>query len=148
MSMNSAGMSETWMKSVDTLASTQSTVSANEVVSKAVKTTAVMQGISSVLIIAGLIAGIVYMIKSQKPNKQKILIGVVIIVVPFIIRWILNMISFKMLLNGQIKFFNIIEKIMKEKAYIKKILFKKKDNLQQIEVPKTEKLSQIILKKV
>lgn len=37
---------------------------------------------------------------------------------------------------------------MKEKAYIKKILFKKKDNLQQIEVPKTEKLSQIILKKV
>jgi len=97
--MNSAGMSETWMKSVDTLASTQSTISANEV-SKAVKTTAVMQGISSVLIIAGLIAGIVYMIKSQKPNKQKILIGVVIIVVPFIIRWILNMISFKMLLNG------------------------------------------------
>ena len=100
MSMNSAGMSETWMKSVDTLTTMPSTVDANEVVSKAVKTTAVMQGISSVLIIAGLIAGIVYMIKSQKPNKQKILIGVVIIVVPFIIRWILNIISFKMLLNG------------------------------------------------
>ena len=94
--MNSAGMSETFRKSVDTL----TMIPSKGDVSDGVYVPSVMQGISSVLIIAGLIAGIVYMIKSQKPNKQKILIGVAIIVVPFIIRWILNMISFKMLLNG------------------------------------------------
>lgn len=58
-----------------------------------------MQGLCSLLIIVGLIVGIIYMIKSKKTKGKRILIGAIIIVVPFILNWILNIVKFNMLLN-------------------------------------------------
>ena len=58
-----------------------------------------LQGFSSLLIIICLIVGIIYMIKSKKTKGKRILIGSIIIVVPFIISWILNIVKMNMLLN-------------------------------------------------
>ena len=58
-----------------------------------------MQGLCTLLIIVGLIVGIIYMIKSKKTKGKRILIGAIIIVVPFILNWILNIVKFNMLLN-------------------------------------------------
>ena len=58
-----------------------------------------LQGFSSLLIIIGLIVGIIYMIKSKKTKGKRILIGSIIIVVPFILSWILNIVKMNMLLN-------------------------------------------------
>ena len=58
-----------------------------------------MQGFCSLLIIVGLIVGIIYMIKSKKTKGKRILIGAIIIVVPFILNWILSIIKVNMLLN-------------------------------------------------
>ena len=64
-----------------------------------VKIIGLMQGLCSLLIIVGLIVGIIYMIKSKKTKGKKFLIGAIIIVVPFILNWILNIVKFNMLLN-------------------------------------------------
>ena len=58
-----------------------------------------MQGICSFSIIIGLVIGIIYMIKSKKTKGKRILIGAIIIIIPFILNWILNRIKFNMLLN-------------------------------------------------
>lgn len=58
-----------------------------------------MQSFCSLFIIVGLIVGIIYMIKSQKTKGKKILIGAIIIGVPVILHFILNIVKFTMLLN-------------------------------------------------
>ena len=60
-----------------------------------------MQGICSLLIIIGIIAGIIYIIKSRKILWKKILIGAVIILLPIIINWILSLVKFNMLLGKE-----------------------------------------------
>lgn len=63
------------------------------------KIVSLMQGFCGLLIIVGLIVGIIYMIKSKKTKGKRILIGAIIIVVPFILNWILNIVKVNMLLN-------------------------------------------------
>lgn len=82
--------------------STQSTTDTSAMVSGSmmgVRIIGLMQGFCSLLIIVGLIIGIIYMIKSKKTKGKRILIGAIIIVVPFIINWILNIVKFNMLMN-------------------------------------------------
>ena len=64
-----------------------------------VKIIGVMQSFCSLLIIIGLIVGIIYMIKSKKTKGKRILIGVIIIIVPIVLNWILNIVRFTMLLK-------------------------------------------------
>jgi len=64
-----------------------------------VKLIGLMQGFCSLLIIVGLIVGIIYMVKRKKTKGKRILIGAIIIVIPFILNWILNLVKFNMLLN-------------------------------------------------
>lgn len=82
--------------------STQVAKDINEGISKNVQNVRIiglMQGICSLLIIVGIIVGIVYMIKSKKTTWKKILIGAIIILVPIILNYILNIVKLKMLLN-------------------------------------------------
>ena len=82
--------------------STQSITDTSAIVSESmmgVKIIGLMQGFCSLLIIVGLIVGIIYMIKSKKTKGKRILIGAIIIVVPFILNWILSIIKVNMLLN-------------------------------------------------
>lgn len=82
--------------------STQSMADTSAMVSESmmgVRIIGLMQGLCSLLIIVGLIVGIIYMIKSKKTKGKRILIGAIIIVVPFILNWILNIVKFNMLLN-------------------------------------------------
>lgn len=65
-----------------------------------------LQGVCSILCIIGLIVGIIYMVigiiymvKSKKSFKNKIIIGLVIIIVPFILTGIVHLIKFNMLVN-------------------------------------------------
>lgn len=64
-----------------------------------VKIIGVMQSFCSLLIIIGLIVGIIYMIKSKKTKGKRILIGVIIIIVPIVLNWILNIVRFTVLLK-------------------------------------------------
>lgn len=85
-----------------TIQNTQTVEDASTMISQAnmgIRVISLMQGVCSLLIIIGLIVGVIYMIKSKKNAWKKILIGVVIILVPFIINLILSMIKFNMLLN-------------------------------------------------
>lgn len=59
----------------------------------------ILSVLSSFLIIAGFVIGIIYMIKSKKSKGKRILIGIVIIVVPFIINFILNIVKYRMILS-------------------------------------------------
>ena len=80
----------------------QSVTDTSSVVSQSmmgIRVVGLLQGFCSLLIIIGLIVGIIYMIKSKKTKGKRILIGAIIIVVPFILNWILVIIKFKMLLN-------------------------------------------------
>ncbi len=82
--------------------STQSIAEKSEVVSESIRGARIiglMQGFCSLLIIVGLIVGIIYMIKSKKTKGKRILIGTIIIVVPFILNWILAIVKIKVLLN-------------------------------------------------
>ena len=58
-----------------------------------------VQGVFSILCIIGLVIGIIYIAKSKKTFKKKIIIGLVIIIVPFILTGILYLIQFNMLIN-------------------------------------------------
>ena len=58
-----------------------------------------LQGVCSILCIIGLIVGIIYIVKSKKTFKKKLIIGLVIIIVPFILTGILYLIKFNMLVN-------------------------------------------------
>ena len=66
---------------------------------QSIRAIGIAKGICGILVIICLITGILYMIKSKKTKLKKILIGIIIIVIPFIIMWILNVIQFRMLLN-------------------------------------------------
>lgn len=66
---------------------------------KAIRILGLMNGLSSLIIILGLIICIIYLIKSKKDNKTKAIIGFIIIIVPFIIKVVINRIQFNMLLN-------------------------------------------------
>lgn len=82
--------------------STQVAKDINEGISKNVQNVRIiglMQGICSLLIIVGIIVGIVYMIKSKKTTWKRILIGAIIILVPIILNYILNIIKLNMLLS-------------------------------------------------
>ena len=59
----------------------------------------ILSVLSSFLIIAGFVIGIIYIIKSKKSKGKRILIGIVIIVVPFIINFILNIVKYRMILS-------------------------------------------------
>ena len=59
-----------------------------------------MQGFCSLLIIVGLIVGIIYIIKSKKNIGKRMLIGSIIIVVPFILNFILSIVKFIMALKN------------------------------------------------
>lgn len=86
----------------DVIQSTESANDVSAVVSQSdmgIRIIGLMQGICSLLIIVGLIVGIIYMIKSKKTKGRKILIGAIIIIVPFILIGILNIIKFNILLN-------------------------------------------------
>ena len=84
------------MQSTESMANTSTMVSESMM---GVRIIGLMQGFCSLLIIVGLIAGIIYMIKSKKTKGKRILIGTIIIVVPFILNWILNIVKLNMLLN-------------------------------------------------
>ena len=79
--------------------STQSITDANAIASQSTIIIGLMQGLCSLLMIVGLIVGIIYMIKSKKTKGKRILIGVMIIVVPFILNWILSIVKVNMLLS-------------------------------------------------
>lgn len=88
--------------SIDSIKAPISTIQGSQSVVQVdmgIRVIGLMQGICSLLIILALIVGIIYIIKSKKTIWKKILIGAVIILVPFIINWILSMIKFNMLLN-------------------------------------------------
>lgn len=55
----------------------------------------ILQVISMLLISVGLIAGIIYMIKSKKTVWKKIVIGIAIIVIPIIIAFVLSTIKYE-----------------------------------------------------
>lgn len=77
--------------------STQSIADASKIASQSmmsIRIIGLMQSICSLLIIVGLIVGIIYMIKSKKNKGKKFLIGVIIIVVPFILNLILGIVKF------------------------------------------------------
>lgn len=84
------------MQSTPSLTDTSAIVSESMM---GVRIIGLMQGLCTLLIIVGLIVGIIYMIKSKKTKGKRILIGAIIIVVPFILNWILNIVKFNMLLN-------------------------------------------------
>ena len=69
------------------------------VVNPGVQIIRLLQLICPLFIIIGLIAGILYMIKSKKTEGKKNLIGVIIIVTPFILYFILTIISLYMTVN-------------------------------------------------
>jgi hypothetical protein len=96
MSANSINASKTVITSAQSMAETG--VIANEGM-MGIKIIGLMQSFCSLLIIVGLIVGIIYMIKSKKTKEKRILVGAIIIIVPFILKWILNIIRFNMLLN-------------------------------------------------
>lgn len=82
--------------------STQSAANTSSIVNESmmgVRIIGLVQAFCSLLIIVGLIVGIIYMIKSKKTKGKRILIGAVIIVVPFILNWILGIVKINMLLN-------------------------------------------------
>lgn len=64
-----------------------------------IKVIGLMQSCCSLLMIVGIIVGIIYMIKSKKTKGIRILIGAIIIVVPFILNWILGIVKLNMILN-------------------------------------------------
>lgn len=84
------------MQSTPSLTDTSAIVSESMM---GVRIIGLMQGLCTLLIIVGLIVGIIYMIKSKKTKGKRILIGAIIIVVPFILNWVLNIVKFNMLLN-------------------------------------------------
>lgn len=71
---------------------------ANESVMK-LRVIGLMQSFCFLLIIIGLIVGTIYIMKSKKTKVKRILIGSIIILIPFIINWILNLVKLNMLLN-------------------------------------------------
>lgn len=82
--------------------STQSITDTSAIVSESmmgVRIIGLMQSFCSLLIVVGLIVGIIYMIKSKKTKGKRILIGAIIIVVPFIVSWILNIVKLNMMLS-------------------------------------------------
>ena len=81
------------------LQGSQTMTDTSEIISKSMMGARLIQGFCSLLIIVGLIVGIIYMIKSKKTKGKRILIGTIIIVVPFILNWILNIVKLNMLLN-------------------------------------------------
>jgi len=58
-----------------------------------------LQGVNSLLIIICLIVGSLYMIKSKKSKASRIIIGAVIILIPFVIMIVLNIAKLKSLEN-------------------------------------------------
>ena len=96
MSVDSIKEPTSVMQSTQSIANTNSIVSENMM---GVRIIGLMQSLCYLLIIAGLIVGIIYMIKSKKTKWKRIFIGVIIIVVPFILYWILNIVQFNMSLN-------------------------------------------------
>lgn len=96
MSVDSIKEPTAVMQSTQSIANTNSIVSENMM---GVRIIGLMQSLCYLLIIAGLIVGIIYMIKSKKTKWKRIFIGVIIIVVPFILYWILNIVQFNMSLN-------------------------------------------------
>ena len=96
MSVDSITEPTAVMQSTQSIANTNSIVSENMM---GVRIIGLMQSLCYLLIIAGLIVGIIYMIKSKKTKWKRIFIGVIIIVVPFILYWILNIVQFNMSLN-------------------------------------------------
>jgi len=88
--------------STQTIQSTQSVGEASTMINQVdmgIRVIGLIQVICSLLIIVGLIVGVIYMIKSKKTAWKKILIGAVIIVVPVVLFWILNIVKANMLLN-------------------------------------------------
>lgn len=96
MSLDSIKVLTPEMQSTQTINDTSAIVSKSDM---GVRVIGLLKGVCSLLIIIGLIVGILYMIKSKKTKGKKILIGVIIILVPFILYFILNIIQFNMLLN-------------------------------------------------
>ena len=96
MSLDSIEAPTSVMQNSQTLNDTSAIVSKSMM---GVRIIGLLQGICSLLIIIGLIVGILYMIKSKKTKSKRIFIGIVIIVVPFILYFILNIIKFNMVLN-------------------------------------------------
>ncbi len=96
MSIDSIKVSTPVIHSTQTINDTSAIVSKSDM---GVRVIGLFQSICSLLIIIGLIVGILYMIKSKKTKGKKILIGVIIILVPFILYFILNIIRFNMILN-------------------------------------------------
>ena len=79
--------------------STQSLTELTPIVSQGAMGIKIIGLIGTLLIIIGIIAGIIYMIKSKKTKGKRIFIGAIIIIVPLIINWILNIVKVNMLLN-------------------------------------------------
>ena len=96
MSINSIKPPSSVMQSTQTMNDTSAIVSKSMMNARII---GLMQGFCSLLMIVGLIVGIIYMIKSKKTKWKKFLIGAIIIVVPFILNLILNMVKFNMLSN-------------------------------------------------
>ncbi len=55
-----------------------------------------IQGFCSLLCLLGIIIGIIFMVKSKKTKGKRILFGLLIMAIPFIIYWIVNIIRFRM----------------------------------------------------
>lgn len=84
------------MQNTQSITDTSSLVSKNMM---GVRIIGLMQGLCYLLIVIGLIVGIIYMIKSKKTIWKRILIGTIIIVIPFILTWVLNIVKLNILLN-------------------------------------------------
>ena len=90
------------MQSTQTIQSTQVPSDVTPIVNQSamgVKIIGLMQGFSSLLIIISLIVGIIFMVKSKRTKGKRILIGSIIIVVPFILNWIISIVKMNILLN-------------------------------------------------
>ena len=46
----------------------------------------------NLLCVVGLVLGIIYIIKSKRSKAKRIMLGSIIVLIPFIIRWILEMV--------------------------------------------------------
>lgn len=96
MPINSMKASTSVMQSTQSVANTSTMVSESII---SVRIIGLLQVLCYLFIIVGLIIGIIYMIKSKKTKGKRFFIGAIIIVVPFILNWILNIVKFNMLLN-------------------------------------------------
>lgn len=61
----------------------------------------ILQVVSSLLIIVGLVVGILYIIKTKKTIAKKIIIGLIIIIIPIILNLIVTIIKFNIVLNEE-----------------------------------------------